>query len=336
MRSRSVTARGCSRTAPAAGTRRSASGSPSITAFRRARRADRRRPQGFAFYAAEQLARRPGRVLVEAPSYDRPLKILARERRRDRRARDGRGGPRPRRARSGAQRRCRPPVVPLHDPDVPEPERADAVARAPRAARRDRARARARGPRGRPVRARPLRGRGAASLLELEGGDARHVHVVVLEDRRARRANGVLRLPDADAPRVRGTSRLDVHLAAVSPAGDRARSSSQRGRFEPNLERVRGELRARRDAMLEALERYAARGCVLEPARRRLLRLARARRRRTRPISAARAEGEGVDDRAGRGFFPPARASGELRRLAFSYETPERIAEGVERLLGLS
>ena len=36
--------------------------------------------QGFAFYAAEQLERRPGRVLVEAPSYDRPLKILARER----------------------------------------------------------------------------------------------------------------------------------------------------------------------------------------------------------------------------------------------------------------
>ena len=35
--------------------------------------------QGFVFYAAEQLARRPGRVLVEAPSYDRPLKVLARE-----------------------------------------------------------------------------------------------------------------------------------------------------------------------------------------------------------------------------------------------------------------
>ena len=35
--------------------------------------------QGFVFYAAEQLARRPGRVLVEAPSYDRPLKVLARD-----------------------------------------------------------------------------------------------------------------------------------------------------------------------------------------------------------------------------------------------------------------
>lgn len=34
--------------------------------------------QGFVFYAAAQLARRPGRVLVEGPTYDRPLKVLAR------------------------------------------------------------------------------------------------------------------------------------------------------------------------------------------------------------------------------------------------------------------
>src|SRR4029079_4010867 len=32
--------------------------------------------QGFVFYSAAQLARRPGRVLVEAPTYDRPLKLL--------------------------------------------------------------------------------------------------------------------------------------------------------------------------------------------------------------------------------------------------------------------
>ena len=34
---------------------------------------------GFVLYTAELLERRPGRVLVEAPSYDRPLKVLARE-----------------------------------------------------------------------------------------------------------------------------------------------------------------------------------------------------------------------------------------------------------------
>src|SRR5918997_2491198 len=34
--------------------------------------------QGIAFYFEEVLARRPGRVLVEAPTYDRPLKLLER------------------------------------------------------------------------------------------------------------------------------------------------------------------------------------------------------------------------------------------------------------------
>src|ERR671911_686906 len=34
--------------------------------------------QGFVFYAEELLDERPGRVLVEAPTYDRPLKVLAR------------------------------------------------------------------------------------------------------------------------------------------------------------------------------------------------------------------------------------------------------------------
>ncbi|MGL6279603.1 MAG: aminotransferase class I/II-fold pyridoxal phosphate-dependent enzyme, partial [Gaiella sp.] len=32
--------------------------------------------QGFVFFSAVQLARKPGRVLVEAPTYDRPLKLL--------------------------------------------------------------------------------------------------------------------------------------------------------------------------------------------------------------------------------------------------------------------
>src|SRR5262245_46985777 len=34
---------------------------------------------GFVLHAQEALARRPGRVLVEGPCYDRPLTILARE-----------------------------------------------------------------------------------------------------------------------------------------------------------------------------------------------------------------------------------------------------------------
>ena len=50
----------------------------------------------------------------------------------------------------------------------------------------------------------------------------------------------------------------------------------RRGLFEPNLERVRGLLRRRRDAMLDALERELAGQRPLEPAGGRLLPLARA------------------------------------------------------------
>src|SRR4029078_4464964 len=95
--------------------------------------------KGFVFYSAAQLARRPGRVLVEAPTYDRPLKLLrwqgvnivgvpmddeglepaARE------EEIARGGAAARRTRVRA-RSWRRRVVPLHHPDVPEPEREDA------------------------------------------------------------------------------------------------------------------------------------------------------------------------------------------------------------------
>ena len=45
---------------------------------------------------------------------------------------------------------------------------------------------------------------------------------------------------------------------------------------------------------------------------------------------ARRAEGEGVTFVAGRSFFPAGSADGAASaRLAFSYETPERIAEGI-------
>ena len=85
--------------------------------------------QGFSFYAAELLARRPGRVLVEGPTYDRPLKLLVRAEPKWPSCRwTTRGSTR--RASSGARPR-RQRVVPLHDPDLPEPERPHAVDPAP-------------------------------------------------------------------------------------------------------------------------------------------------------------------------------------------------------------
>lgn len=108
-----------------------------------------------------------------------------------------------------------------------------------------------------------------------------------------------------------------------------------RGSFEPNLERVIAELRARRDAMLAALEASFPSGSSW-----------------SRPeggyfvwlelpgvdtaVLAERAEEAGVTFVPGRGFFLPGSTDGrEDARLAFSYETPARITEGVERLAAL-
>jgi 2-aminoadipate transaminase len=51
---------------------------------------------------------------------------------------------------------------------------------------------------------------------------------------------------------------------------------------------------------------------------------------------AAAAEREGVTFIAGSGFFPASSNAGaRAARLAYSYETPERIAEGIERIARL-
>jgi DNA-binding transcriptional MocR family regulator len=108
-----------------------------------------------------------------------------------------------------------------------------------------------------------------------------------------------------------------------------------RGRFDPNLSHVCSELRARRDAMLGALAEHAPASVTwshptggyfvwleLDGA--------------DAPALAAAAEREGVAFIPGPGFFPKGSGSGTASaRFAYSYETPERIAEGVERVLRL-
>ena len=105
----------------------------------------------------------------------------------------------------------------------------------------------------------------------------------------------------------------------------------RRGLFEPNLERVCGLLRARRDAMLGALERELA-----------------GRARWSRPEGGyflwldlpeeldasellARASQAGVTFVPGADFGGPASSA----RLAFSFVSPEEIDVGVRRLAAL-
>ncbi|MDE3024818.1 MAG: PLP-dependent aminotransferase family protein [Acidobacteriota bacterium] len=105
----------------------------------------------------------------------------------------------------------------------------------------------------------------------------------------------------------------------------------RRGNFEPNVDRVNGLLRGRRDAMLEALERHAPEGAVW-----------------TRPEggyfvwldlehdapSLASAQAAGVTFVEGKDFFADGSGSRSIR-LAFSYVSTDEIAEGVARLAPL-
>jgi 2-aminoadipate transaminase len=107
-----------------------------------------------------------------------------------------------------------------------------------------------------------------------------------------------------------------------------------RGRFEDNLARVAAGLRERRDAMVAALERAAPEGATW-----------------SRPSGGyflwldlpgtdtgellVRAEAAGVAFVAGRDFFPPGAGGAESVRLAYSAVGPAEIELGIERLLAL-
>ena len=106
----------------------------------------------------------------------------------------------------------------------------------------------------------------------------------------------------------------------------------RRGTFEPNLERVNGLLRERRDAMLEGLARELPEDASF-----------------TRPDGGyfvwvdlpsgprceellAQAEEAGVTFVKGTDFFPRGHGGEHSLRLAFSFVSPEEIGDGVSRL----
>ncbi len=109
----------------------------------------------------------------------------------------------------------------------------------------------------------------------------------------------------------------------------------RRGHFEPNLERMNGLLRARRDAMLEALERHfgpSASWSRPEGGYFNWLDLPEG-------IDAgellARATGAGVTYCKGTDFYPDGRGAGSLR-LAYSSPSPEEIERGIAILAELA
>ena len=240
--------------------------------------------QGFLFYAEELLAERPGRVLVEAPTYDRPLKLLAR---------------------LGAEVVALPMDEEGLDPDALERELAAGATcflytiptfqnpsgRTLSEERRRRL-AELAAEHGVPVLEDDpyslvrYEGEPPPSLHELEGGElvtyASSFSKTVAPGVRV----GWFVAPAALAARIEARA-VSTYISPPFLTQATVHELIARGAFEPNLERIRGLLRARRDAMLDALERRPRRRGDVEPARGRLLRLARPRRRCRASCSSA-------------------------------------------------
>jgi DNA-binding transcriptional MocR family regulator len=287
--------------------------------------------QGFVFYTAVQLELRPGRVLVEAPTYDRPLKILRRH---------------------GAE------VVPLPmdveglDPDALEAELARGADvsflytiptfqnPSGRTLRDDRRRRIAELARAHDVAVLEddpyglVRYEGVAptSLHELEGGER-----VTFTSSFSKTAAPGLRVGWFVVPEPMRAAYEDRAVSTyISPPflpQAIVHEILVTGRFEPNLDRIRGILGAQRDAMLDALERELdGRATWSHPEGGYFLWL------ELEGVDTAalldRATEAGVTFVRGSDFFPG--AGGEnAARLAFSYEPPERITDGIRLLAGL-
>jgi 2-aminoadipate transaminase len=290
---------------------------------------------GFALYLEEALARRPGRVLVEAPCYDRPLKLLAQrgvdvvalpmddegldldelrhELRRDSRPpsflytiptfQNPSG-----RSLSIGRRRALAELAAEHDLPVLEDDPYGLVR---------------------------FEGSPPPSVHELEGGRRVTYTSSFSKTVAPGLRTGYFVLPEPDAA---GFEERAVSTYISPPFLMQAAiwEFIHGGRFEPNLHRVRTELRARRDAMLGALGRtFPQTASWNRPEGGYFLWLTFGDDTDTTEL-AARSADAGVGIVRGLDFFPPGSSLGtSSARLAFSYESPERITEGVERLARL-
>jgi DNA-binding transcriptional MocR family regulator len=289
--------------------------------------------QGFAFYAAVQLERRPGRVLVEAPTYDRPLKLLGWDGAEvapvpmDEEGLDldaleaelAKGGPvsflytiptfqNPSGRTLGVERRHRlAEIAAAHELSVLEDDPYGAV-------RYD----------GEPV----------PSVHELEGGSRVAFTSSFSKTVAPGLRIGYFVLP-ADMVAAYDERTVSTYISPSLLPQATVFELIDRGAFGPNLERVRALLKLRKDSMLAALERELPDGASW-----------------SRPEGGyflwvdfgdgvdsaallARATEAGVTFVKGADFFPAGAGGHSSARLAFSYETPERIAEGVALLASL-
>ncbi|OFW53628.1 MAG: hypothetical protein A2146_01390 [Actinobacteria bacterium RBG_16_67_10] len=291
--------------------------------------------QGFAFYVAEQLARRPGRVLVEAPCYDRPLKILVRESAEIVALRMDEEGLDPDALESELRSRSDPPSFLYTIPTFQNPSGRSlsterrrriveiAVASGLAVLEDD------------PYGLVRYEGDAHPSLFELEGGElVTHTSSFSKTVAPGLRV-GYFVLP-ADTAAAFEARAVSTYISPPFLAQATISEFIERGRFEPNLVHVCAELRTRRDAMTRALEgSFPAGTSWSRPEGGYFVWLELPNGIASAEL-VARGESAGVAFVRGEDFFPPGSGLGlTSARLAFSYETPERIAEGIEALARL-
>ena len=287
---------------------------------------------GFVLYAAELLERRPGRVLVEAPCYDRSLKILARAGAEIVPLAMDEQGLDPDALRAELGRTPEPPSFLYTIPTFQNPsgrtlsaERRRAVAEIAEA-------------HGLPVLEDDpyglvrFEGEAPPTLHELAGGELVTYTSSFSKTVAPGVRTGYFVLPAAEAAAFEERATSTYITPPYLPQAI-VHEFVRRGRFEPNLEHVRGELRARRDAMLGALEAYFSDGASWSRPDGGYFVWLDLPDGSDVPAIGARAAEDGVAIVNGEDFFPRASGLGKASaRLAYSYEPPERIAEGVRRL----
>ena len=288
--------------------------------------------QGFVFLA-ETLVRPGARVLVEAPTYDRPLKILAR---------------------LGAEVEALPMDDEGLDPDALEQALASGEPPAflytiptfqnpsGRTLSEERRRALVDISRRHdllvleddPYGLVRFEGAPLPSLHQLEGGD----RIIYSSSFSKTVAPGVrvgwFVLPAELAAQIEALA-VSTYISPPYLSGATVYEFVRRGRFEPNVARVSGLLAARRDAMVSALDEHFPQARRSSPEGGYFVWLELGGGLDTTALLEQATEA-GVTFVAGRDFFPGGSAGMDALRLAFSFVSPAEISDGIARLAAVA